>query len=530
MLQISANIQSNGVQFKHHWSTCVGAGRAHEGLMSRWQNQLKMAVEDCNFQYIRFHGLLCDDMALCREEDGKLIYNYTYIDMLFDELLQIGIRPFVEFGFMPKALASGSKTQFWWKGNVTPPKDYSMWTELITNLVTHWLKRYGTQEVLTWYFEIWNEANLSAFWAGTKSDYFRLYEVSVNTIKSIHSDLRVGGPATSNFVPDARFDGEIEDLTKHETHLVDDLQALKWRGVWLEDFLTFCAAKNLPVDFISTHPYPTDFALDGQDTPDTTCEMKGRSRYTHSIVDDLTWLRNLLANSAYINAEIHLTEWSSSPTSRDYSHDYLPAATYIVKSNIDSIGLTNSLSYWVFTDIFEEVGPAPEAFHGGFGLMTIHNIKKPAYHAYRFLNQLGHELVDKNEYGIFTKNSSGKLRGLLYHYPEEMSSAVPIAEYPNHEKAEAIQNMGVPLDAKVTLTDFSPNQSFTLEILDANHGNATTLWKHMKYPQNLTLEQQTELIAFSEALELQIITADSQGILTLDLNLNPWSIISISEN
>ena len=90
------------------------------------------------------------------------------------------------------------------------------------------------------YFEVWNEADLHAFWNGTKSQYFELYKVSAEAVKSVDPTLRVGGPATSNFVPDARFAGEVEDVSKHVTHMIEDLESLKWEGVWIDDFLKYC--------------------------------------------------------------------------------------------------------------------------------------------------------------------------------------------------------------------------------------------------------------------------------------------------
>lgn len=518
-----------GTVYKHFWNTCVGAGRAFEGLRADWQEQLARAVEDCGSRYIRFHGLLCDEMDLFHREDGNVSYHYAYIDMLFDKLLQIGIRPFVELGFMPEDLASGCDTQFWWKGNVTPPKDYNLWAQMLSALVSHWLERYGEAEVSNWYFEIWNEPNLHAFWTGTKSQYFHLYEVSVKAIKAVCPSLRVGGPATSNFVPDERFDGETEDFGKHKTHLTDDLQTLDWKGVWMQDFLNFCSDRKLPLDFISTHPYPTDFALDGQQAAMDSPVLKGRSRYSGSTKDDLLWIRNLLATRNYPNVEVHLTEWSSSPTSRDYSHDYLPAATYIIKSNLECIGLTDSLSYWVFTDIFEEEDPGPEAFHGGFGLLTTHGIRKPSYHAYRFLNQLGHELLQQTSHYTLTKDEAGRLKGIFYHYPEEMKAAVPIATYPAHEKAEEIQAVGTPFSLQLLLTGNRPYTRFSLETLDAVHGNVTTLWKEYGYPQNLTREQQQSLSEYAGTLAKKELQADGDGTLHLDLTLSPWSIHFLSE-
>ncbi|HAK90385.1 MAG TPA: glycoside hydrolase, partial [Massilia timonae] len=176
----------------------VGAGRANEGLRADWQQQLAEIRRDAGFRYIRFHGLLTDDMGVYKiDAQGKEQYNFQYIDALFDYLLSIGIKPFVELGFMPNAMASGTKTIFWWRGNVTPPRDYGQWERLIEALTRHWTERYGKEEVASWYFEVWNEPNLDGFWAGTQDEYFRLYAHAARAIKRVDSSYRVGGPATA---------------------------------------------------------------------------------------------------------------------------------------------------------------------------------------------------------------------------------------------------------------------------------------------------------------------------------------------
>lgn len=526
METIRVNAKENGKKMKKYWNTCIGAGRAGEGLRAVWQKQLQMTVRDCGFRYIRFHGLLCDEMGVYRKEGEKEFYNFAYIDMLFDALLGMKIRPFVEFGFMPEAMASGDGTQFWWKANVAPPVDYEAWGRLLAGLVRHWIERYGLEEVEQWYFEIWNEADLHAFWNGTKSQYFRLYQTSVNAIKGVCKRLRVGGPATSNFVPDSRFDGEVEDVSAHKTNQVEDLQSLEWKGTWIEDFLRFCETEHLPVDFVSTHPYPTDFAADNQREG---TGLKGRSRYVNALQDDLTWLRNTVDASVYKDAKIHLTEWSSSPTSRDCSHDSLAEAAYIVKCNLDSEGLADSLSYWVFTDIFEEQGPGPEPFHGGFGLLNMQGIKKPAYHAYRFLNQLGEDVIWKTEGAIITKNQQGKLRALLYHYPKEVAESVPISAYPDRRTIEEFQKQGETAEFSMCITHIAASSSFRMEILDQESGNVVKLWESFGCPSNLTREQETALKVCGENLKEEMLEADETGLLNLDLTLKPWSVVLISE-
>ncbi|MFI3169321.1 MAG: xylann 1,4-beta-xylosidase [Faecalibacterium sp.] len=516
---IVADFSTAGVHLPHFWSKCVGAGRAGEGLRADWQKQLKKSVEECGFSYLRFHGLLTDDMGIVhRRADGSIGYQFAYVDNLFDAMLEIGIRPFVEFGFMPKVMASGEASQFWWNANITPPAKMEEWYDLIYTLIAHWQERYGKEETQQWYYEIWNEADLSGFWTGTKSDYFALYKTAVTAIKSVDPALKVGGPATSNFVPDARFDGEREDVSKHITHTVEDLDSLNWRAVWVEDFLAFCAKEGLPVDFVSTHPYPTDFALDGQS------KMKGRSRKKGAVKDDLIWLKNVIANSAYPHAETHLTEWSSSPSSRDCAHDFLPAANYIVKSNLDCTGLTDSLSYWVFTDIFEEAGPGPIAFHGGFGMQTLHGIAKPSHHAYRMLNALGEVEICRGEEYLVSKTSDGGAAILMYNYAEEEPLTVPMSVYPDTSVAVATQSQGADSEITLALSGLAPNAVLTLEIMDETHGTAVTEWLAMGAPDNLTRAQEKTLKEIADTLRTQEFTADANGALQANITLPRWGV------
>jgi xylan 1,4-beta-xylosidase len=183
---------------KTAFNECVGAGRANEGLRADWQQQLKLVKEELGFRYIRMHGLLHDDMGVYFEDkSGNPIYNWQYIDALYDFLLSIKVKPFVELSFMPQALASGEKTVFWWKANVTPPKSYEKWAGLIEALTNHFTERYGKEEVKTWYFEVWNEPNHPAFWSSDMNEYFKLYDYTAKAVKRVCSEYRIGGPATA---------------------------------------------------------------------------------------------------------------------------------------------------------------------------------------------------------------------------------------------------------------------------------------------------------------------------------------------
>ena len=381
---IDVNINQVKGQLPASINLCVGAGRANEGLRADWQRQLKVAHDECGFKYIRFHGLLSDDMGVYFEDkNGKPTYNWQYIDELFDYLRSIDMKPFVEVGFMPGALASGNKTIFWWRGNVTPPKDYQKWNDLIKALVEHWTERYGQKEVASWYFEIWNEPNLKGgFFTGTQQDYFKLYKETAIAIKSVSTKYRVGGPATAG-------------------------------NAWIPEMIDFCTQQNVPIDFISTHDYGVKQGF--LDAAGNAGTVLSQNRYF--VADHMHHSKKQILQSAMPNLELHYTEWSASYTPSDPIHDSYHEAAYILNTVKRAAPDVNSMSYWTFTDIFEEAGPRATPFHGGFGLMNYQDIKKPAYYAFKYLNQLGHnELQCADSSAIVCKGDNGSVQALLWDF------------------------------------------------------------------------------------------------------------------
>lgn len=521
---VSVSSKDKGEKFEHFWSKSVGAGRANEALRAGWLEQLEKVQEECGFETVRFHGLFHDDMFPIVEVNGKEVYNWQYIDDVFDRMLDLNVRPFVELAYFPKSIAAeGSHTVFWWKANTTPGPDYlEKWHGLVKAFTQHVVDRYGIDEVRTWYFEVWNEPNLSrAFWDGTKSQYFALYKASVEAVRSVDGQLKVGGPSTSNFVADDRYEGERENTKGFtKTFTAENINDLQWKGVWIEDFLKYCEKEKLPVDFISTHPYPTDYPLDPR-----TGKGKDFSRFVHSTVKDIKWLNKVIATSAYPNAEIHLTEWNTSPNSRDAMHDFLPPAAYIVRTNLECIGLTNSLAFWTFTDIFEEKGGGHSIFHGGFGMINYQGLVKPSYHAYRMLHHLGDEKLFKNDYVFVSRTSgNGKVVALAYNYPEDHYNAVPssIKKIDKYEE-------GATRQLQMALTDLKPGTQFKIETLDKDHGNIYNYWEKMGKPEPPTREQIKVMQRFAENLKTEVITADEEGVLKIDRELSPWSLVLIEQ-
>lgn len=378
------------------FNVSVGAGRANEGLRADWQQQLAQIKRDAGFRYIRMHGLLGDDMGVYRvDAQGKEHYNFQYIDALYDYLLSIDVKPFVELGFMPSAMASGDKTIFWWRGNVTPPHSYEKWGRLVKALTEHFTARYGAAEVATWYFEVWNEPNLKDFWAGSQDDYFKLYSHAARAIKAVNPSYKVGGPATAG-------------------------------AAWIPEMIAYCATHQVPLDFVSTHTYGVNQGfLDEYGTTGTVL-----SKDEWAVSADVLKNRQQIAASAMPTLELHYTEWSSSYTPADPTHDSYHQAAYILQKLKQVGNAAQSMSYWVFTDIFEEAGPRIEAFHGGFGLMNTQGIKKPAYFAYQYLNELASaELKNPDSQSFATTDGKGNVQLLLWDYTHTLPEGVNNQQY-----------------------------------------------------------------------------------------------------
>jgi xylan 1,4-beta-xylosidase len=519
----------------HIWSRCVGAGRANEALRADWQRHFTEAVAAFGARYVRFHGVFHDDMFVYRESYGggfgpnpplpEPVYTFAYVDKVFDFILDSGARPFVELGFMPRELATVTDTLFWWHAHCSPPKDMARWVELVTRSVEHWIERYGIAEVREWRFEVWNEPNLVPhFWTGTKTEYFELYEHTVRAIKSIDPALRVGGPATSVYVPDDRYRGEVEDrAAERETAAAADVDALDWRPVWVEDFIAWCAERDLPIDFVSTHLYPTDFAFgaDGKGVPIT--------RYADATFDDLTLLRELLKNSPYPDAEVHITEWSTSPSARDFIHDTLFAATYITRAYLKCASLADSISYWTFTDVFEEGGAGIGPFHGGFGLVNEAGIHKPTFHAFTMLGRLGDRLLLQTPDGVVTRDSrTSALSAVFFNYPDDMELK-GLASQDTYPATRALAERGPSRRIRHSIDGLRPGSTLLVEIIDWEHGNVAEAWHRLGSPVNPSRAETEHLRAVADSLLRFTLTVPDSGVLDLDVELAPWAVMSLRQ-
>lgn len=452
----SIKIDYAAVKGKHDefYKMTVGAGRAAEGLRADWQRQLATVNRECGFKYVRFHALLHDEMGVYNEDrNGAPVYNFQYIDQLYDAILNTGMKPFVEVGFMPERLASGDRTIFWWKGNVTPPNDYAKWGNLINALTRHWTDRYGEKEVASWYFEIWNEPNLEGFWAGTQADYFKLYQVTTRAIKSVSKNYRIGGPATAG------------------------------RG-WISEMIDFATQNELPLDFISTH----DYGVSGIGLDEFGNQKLFLDTNKNAIISGVREVREKIKNSSKPDLPLHYTEWSTSYSQADPVHDSYVSAPYILSRLKGSEGLLDSMSYWTFTDIFEEGGTVRTPFHGGFGLINFQGLKKPSFYAYKYLNALGNEELQNPDQDSWVCRNQKGLQILLWDY------SPPVTKESNQElyiKDLPARTLG---EVKVSVSKV-PAGNYQLSVYKVGYQVNDVYTEYLKIggPKNLTREQIKQL-------------------------------------
>ena len=416
------------------WNECLGSGHAPLTLRGDWQDQLRRCRTELGLRHVRFHGLMSERMGTFIIHKDKPLYSFHNLDKTYDAMLAMGVRPVVELSFMPPALASGGKTVMAYRDNVTPPKDWDQWDTLVKKLAKHWVDRYGIDEVARWPIEVWNEPNLEAFYTGKFEDYATLYEHTARAVKEVDARLTVGGPVTA-------------------------------KNEWLDRFVSHCEDKKLPLDFLSTHIYPTD--AKGSEGDDTLTQLAQSHR---GILRE----KAEEAHAAAKGRPVWYTEWSSSSNPRDPLHDETFAAAYAVKAILDNSGLVKAYSWWTFSDIFEENYFPSAVFQGGFGLLTIYGTPKPVYAAYRLMASLGDELLT-------TDGEHATVARWVTRGPQKIAVMLSNVALPRHD----IEAQTVTL----TLNNCPAPLGVYVQRVDPEHTNPKRLWEELGSPRYLDESQ-----------------------------------------
>jgi len=454
----------------HYWEKAFGSDRTAVGLREQWRQDLIRAHNDTGMQSVRCHGLFDDEMGIASAGAGR--FNFLYVDQIYDFMLDHGVRPFVELSFMPEAFASSANRVFAYKGNTSAPKNWNDWHDMVEAFTDHCVKRYGIGEVSGWKFEVWNEPNIS-FWAATQEEYFELYRQSALAIKSVNKRLQVGGPAT------AQLD-------------------------WIPDLIQYCVRKNMPLDFVSTHIYPND----------PQRHIFGRDSlysYEQVIPRGVAQVKNQVESSAMPHLPVWITEWSSQN----------PA--FIADTIKNCIGFTEAMSYWTFSNVFEENGVPSGIFNDTFGLLDQWGIARPSLHSFSFLHKLGDkQLTAANGPVLATQRDDGSLAILAWNLiPAKESSSLANGN-PEAASAGGHGTDGKDLTLNLRLSGLVGRKRVQVSRVDDKKGSAIPAWKAMGSPLYPSQDQLKQLRAAAELpkpeLQKLVVSEPTELLITLPPN------------
>jgi xylan 1,4-beta-xylosidase len=426
--------------FPHYWEQMFGSGRAILSLRESYRRDLSDVKRATDLKYVRFHAILHDEVSVYDEDaSGHPVYNFSYVDQIYDGLLENHVRPFIELSFMPRKLAAQQTLQpFWYRPIVAPPKDWDKWGDLISHFTQHLVDRYGLAEVSQWYFEVWNEPNLD-FWAGDPKEqtYYQLYDVAARAIKAVSPQLRVGGPATA-------------------------------QAAWADRFIRHCADNHVPVDFVSTHVYGNDSAKDVFGTDESIPRTQMVCRAVRKVHDQV-------AASAFPNLPLIWSEYNASYKNEPDVTDAPFMAPWLADTIRQCDGLVDMMSYWTFSDVFEEQGVVKQPFYGGYGLIAEDGLPKPAFNAFKLLHRLGTQRIAND------------------------SSSVLVTRKPDGHLVIAVWNLNLPEEtgaAKTITLNFKGDpaaRSALVSRVDSTHGSLLSAYQAMGSPANPTAKQIADL-------------------------------------
>ncbi|KAA0072218.1 glycosyl hydrolase family 39 [Rhodanobacter sp. T12-5] len=482
--QLRIDASAKGVAFPHFWEQMFGSGRAALSLRDDYRKDLDAVHQATGFGYIRFHGILDHDVGLVqRDAQGRISYNFSYIDQIYDGLLEHGVKPFVELGFMPPELTSDPKAlqAFWYQPNVAPPKDYAEWDAMIGALARHLVERYGIDEVASWYFEVWNEPNIG-FWTGTpaQSTYFTLYDHTVRALKAVNPRLRVGGPSTA-------------------------------QAAWIPAFLKHAKDDNVPVDFVSTHVY-------GDDTADNVFHTSENIPRADMVCRAVDKVHKEIAASPYPKMPLVFSEYNASYANLPNVTDTVFMGPWMANTIRECAGKVEIMSYWSFSDVFEEQGIVRNPFYGGFGLIAADRIDKPAFNAFAMLHKLGGtRLAVKSDSALVTRRADGTVVIALWNY------APPVGNTASYTPGRPV---GTPKHFSLDMRHLPADAHATVWRLDETHGNAVAAFDQMGRPDFPSRQQIAQLreagkLAAPETIDVRdgklAIDVPVQGLVVIEL-------------
>jgi len=427
------------------------------------------------------------------DAQGKPVYDFKIIDQIFDAYKDAGVRPMVELGFMPKDLSTKTDPyQVHFPDNPTaggsnnPPKDYALWGELVRKFTEHLVQRYGREETSQWYWEVWNEPDIS-YWHGTPEEYYKLYDYAVAGVRAALPGALVGGPASTG-PGSAKAAMFLDNFLKH-----------------VADGKSAADGKSIPLDFISFHVKGRPTVVDGH----------VRMGLDKELIDAQEGFRIVASYSKFIKLPIILSEadpegCAACSAKMNPANAYRNGTLYPTYTAAAIKGLfelqdrykVNLISMLTWAFEFED-----RQYFEGFRTLATNGVDKPVLNIFRMAALMSGERVSTSS------TSQVSLDGILKNGVKASPDIDAFATRGNHEAAVMLWNYhdddlpAAPAQVQIEITGVPSNIHRVLVEhyrIDEDHSNAYTVWKAMGSPQNPTPEQYKKL---QSAGQLQLLTS-----------------------
>lgn len=477
--------------FTKYWNRMINISRMSDLLMADAQKQILELKEKLGFQYVRFWDIYADELYLnANDPDGN--YNFGRMDRIFDFLHENGIYPYIELGFKPVLLVEyldeylrKEERRFIFEDN---PERYP---RFLCGMLSHYINRYGLEEVEKWYFEQWKDERL----IDGEDDYqrfFEVFELVYHAIKMFSSKIRVGG-------------GSLH-------HTFD--------APYYESFFTQWKKRVVYPDFLTLYSYPYK-----KGKKEGVVDMR-RSQNPDYLKDQIREIREIQTRLGFRVSEIHVTEWNSSVSNRNWMNDSCYKGAYIMKNIIDNIGNISLLGYWLGLDLFSQYRDMNCVLNGGVGLLSRDGLRKPAYYAFEFLDKLGMYILGKDSNTLVTSNGGDSYYIVTHNYKQ-----------PNYKYFSLLENEVDVTNQEQYFENWTKltqnfqirhvrNGKYQIKVqkVNAERGSVLDEWIRLGMYDNLTVDELNYLDnAATARIEIWEQTTEN-GMLDFEVTLEPNEI------
>lgn len=481
--QKPAYIHASLLENKGELSLChndtINIGWADSLMNGTLQEVILRTNREIGFRYIRFHGILDDSMDVYHEyADGSPWFSFTYLDMVMDEILDLGLTPFFEFGYTPSKLVASAKNVFGTSCVNVPdtPENLDKWQLLVESIMRHLLERFGYEKVRQWRFSPINAVYISygVFSAG---EYLAYYERTYRSVRK--------------FLPDALFFGFGLDtgfLSADGTQVLEELLAYCIRQGCLPNAFGF-QCFSCDYSGVSRMEAEDNISVNESGMADEPAPV---SRDPDILRHEIALCKKVLNKYGLGDIPLYITEWNSTIWQNDLGNDTCFKSAFIMKNMLENCDGVSGIAYTHLTDHSERRVIHSSLYHGGYGMVTYNGIAKAGYYACQLLTMLEQEksvVVAKGEGYLITRSKDYKrFQIVLYHYchydmANRTSHAVSVEEQRTVDRYYGFEQKGTR-SFQLYLKDIPEGaylkRSFSIS---REHGSSYDLWMSLGAPE-----------------------------------------------